>query len=78
MASFSPSPSPPPTLPPLSSTSLSLSPPLPSPLYPEGIPREEVILIDVILFSVMSALAVVGVVLTVVCLLFNLIFMRKK
>ena len=48
------------------------------PLYPEGIPREEIFFIDVILFSVMSALAGMGVILTFACLLFNLIFMRKK
>ena len=48
------------------------------PLCPAGIPREEIFFIDIILFSFMSALAGVGVLLTLVCLLFNLIFMRKK
>ena len=49
------------------------------PLYPDGIPREVVFLIDVILFSFMSALAGVRMVLTLVYLFFNnFIFMRKK
>ena len=43
-----------------------------------GIPRPQLTTINVILFAVMTVLASLGIVFSVMCLLFNVIFMRRK
>ena len=47
-------------------------------VYTDGIPQDEISQINVYLFAVSIVLACLGIILAVVCLLFNSLFMNKK
>ena len=47
-------------------------------VYIDGIPHDGIAEIDTALFAIMTSSAIIGIIYALICMVFNLIFFKKK